>query len=595
MCRIVDLPQSIFQELEQYFIENLTQEEIQNKRNGASFFYEVNLQENNESWRNLLSISNSFYWKSVVRRELYKFTLNRFYSQKYLFDFQFRKDLSTRMKDPYYQLSLDFSKASFTSISEEEGRVLSNLRLLNLSNNFSLSVLPKISHVHELVLSRCITLTDISRLEAITILNLADCEQIKDISMLQSIQDLSIDGSKKLKGFSKLKSVRKLSLSITSDALKAQVESMQNLTHLVNRSSKAYAISDLNLPNLENLDSFGTITSLSQVKNLEVLRGTSIIPKDNNFKMKFQDILRQVKVYEGCFDIFERFDKGFFQTCRHLRSLVLTKVPQTFSVRGLKHIPHLQFENSHITDADSLKTCKRLELAFCTGYESVSAFGKILELDICGNKDLKTLKGLGKGNARVGLSFCDRLVNVSALANVHMVKLDYCPQILDVSMLGNVVYLSLLGCTNVTDFSALGGPKQKMLNLTGCRHLSNTDLPRFKNVSDLRISFCPKITDISVLTPFSSPMKRLSCIKCLGLKAVSLRNSFLLQADFSYCENLKTVDIFGTVHGLCIYKSETAVNVYGKLNCVVEEFEFPCNERSRVELEYDDEFNAEDD
>jgi hypothetical protein len=54
--------------------------------------------------------------------------------------------------------------------------------------------------------------------------------------------------------------------------------------------------------------------------------------------------------------------------------------------------------------------------------------------------------------------------DVSALGNVHELKLSACYNITDVSALGNVHELNLSACYNITDVSALGNVHE--LNIT---------------------------------------------------------------------------------------------------------------------------------
>ena len=49
------------------------------------------------------------------------------------------------------------------------------------------------------------------------------------------------------------------------------------------------------------------------------------------------------------------------------------------------------------------------------------------------------------------LSYCEDLVDVSALGNVETLILEGCTSVVDVSALGGVQTLFLTGCTGITD------------------------------------------------------------------------------------------------------------------------------------------------
>lgn len=60
------------------------------------------------------------------------------------------------------------------------------------------------------------------------------------------------------------------------------------------------------------------------------------------------------------------------------------------------------------------------------------------------------------GVARVDLSECDSLTDVSVLANAEHVILKKCHRVVDVSALGGIRVLHLEGCSEIIDVSTLG-------------------------------------------------------------------------------------------------------------------------------------------
>ena len=57
--------------------------------------------------------------------------------------------------------------------------------------------------------------------------------------------------------------------------------------------------------------------------------------------------------------------------------------------------------------------------------------------------------------SNLDLSFCEDLVDVSALGGVRYLNLSGCTGVVDVSALGACRYLNLRGCTGVVDVSAV--------------------------------------------------------------------------------------------------------------------------------------------
>ena len=82
-----------------------------------------------------------------------------------------------------------------------------------------------------------------------------------------------------------------------------------------------------------------------------------------------------------------------------------------------------------------------------------------------------------------------KIVDVSALANVHTLDLSCCAGVTDVSGLANVHTLDLCCCTGITDVSAL--VNVHTLNLYGCTGI--TDVSALVNVHTLILSGCTGI------------------------------------------------------------------------------------------------------
>jgi hypothetical protein len=129
--------------------------------------------------------------------------------------------------------------------------------------------------------------------------------------------------------------------------------------------------------------------------------------------------------------------------------------------------------------------------------------------------------------------------------------------VFDISPLKEVPYLILKDCTGISDFSCLGS-HQKRLDVSGIEHIKDSDLIFFKNIPILILSFCPKITNLKMLTG----VIRLKAIFCMGLENIEINDESVedgkdegkglspsierrkkITVDLAYCKNLRSVTV----------------------------------------------------
>ena len=108
------------------------------------------------------------------RKEGLSVCLNRFYSNRYLLEEEFRKKVLTMIADPYLQLSLlveDYEK-----LTAGMGELLSNSYQIYF-RNFSGVSLPVIRHVHNAIFSSCLNLQDCRGLRDVQFLEMLHCDE----------------------------------------------------------------------------------------------------------------------------------------------------------------------------------------------------------------------------------------------------------------------------------------------------------------------------------------------------------------------------------------------------------------------------------
>ena len=103
-----------------------------------------------------------------------------------------------------------------------------------------------------------------------------------------------------------------------------------------------------------------------------------------------------------------------------------------------------------IVDVSALANVHTLDLRGCTGITDISALANVHTLNL---------------SCYIGIT------DVSALANVHTLYLRWCTSITDISALANVHTLDLHGCTGITDVSAL--TNVHTLDLRYCTGIKN--------------------------------------------------------------------------------------------------------------------------
>eukprot|EP01040_Poterioochromonas_malhamensis_P007505 gene7505-8096_t len=616
------LPQVILQIIKDFLIINhLSEYDIDQLKSDGEFDF-INWLEGQYAWRNFLSCckGENNYWRNIIRKEMIDIRLNHYYSQRYLFDSNFRTRVLSSIRDPYQQLGVDLAHSFIHTLTEEDGKILSNLRYLNLSNNSELSI-PTISHVYEVCIEGS-SLTEIQTLHDIKILNLSGSTHLEEIRNLDDhLVELRLGECEVLTVIDPLpRRLKKLTYH-RREAFDGLFSLLQELEELIILTPKPFRFGGkLNqlipwhLPNLKKLEVEDVVLDLpslhSNVPKLESLIWRKPSPSsslqghtreviEEHVKHFFEaNLLSKLKV----FDVELATKQGMiskdqknltFMNYPQLNELTIDGVANPQGLEGLQHLRKITIlDSSSFDDVSIFRHCNAVLLNDCNALTDVSSLGSVREVVLVECPNLTSVSGLGERNRRVDIVQCPQIHDVSMLGRVRFLTVDFCPNVIDISSLIHVPYLSVRGCINIKDFTGLG-KHQKYLNLTGCRHLTNDNLYALAEVNSLIISYCENISDVSMLRN-----DRLIARNCQHLVNAHLYGNFL-QVDFSRCRELRRLLVHGHVYALCLTETMIAdemssMFVYGSVKYLTSEFEYP-NQFESEYIQEEDEGNLFED
>jgi hypothetical protein len=612
---VFDIPQHILPIIKEFLIIKISSYDL-DKIMRSNRFDGFNWEENKRSWRCFLSMNRSCYWYDTVRYELSEYNLNRYYSLQFLHQDVFRKNLLTKMKNSYQQLSLDLSHFSFSSLTTEQVAILSNIYYIDFSFS-SFTSLPKgFRNVYEINFSCSGNLQDVSSLSqplsssasssssssfssssssdnliGVHIINLSHCDKITNVDHLSYLDELHLAYCTRIKSISSLGKIKRLSLR-TNDYIRdismltgvkelEVIEGGMESWELAN--SFTSPMTDIPLPQLEKLSLFGIwLSDVSHLINLHTYHCCSGAAKENRFEKVIG--LNQLS---KCVTL--HLDQRNYRNMRFtskvmpkLKNLTLSTVPPLVKLPSVSHLSSLTLERSSVTSANRFADIRELRLGFCRKLTQVSQLGKVSFLDLHNCSKLSRIKRLGKKNYSLNLSHCYLITDISNLGRIQKLKLDFCRNITDISSLSKVPYLSLRGCTGITDFTSLG-KYQKFLDLTGSE-VTDVALLNFSTVYELVLSFCSEIRDVSCLTD----VVRLTARNCEAFKILNLYGNYI-KADFSNCVLLTQVNVFGNIYTLSTIKRGSpgvtiTTNVFGSVKVHSDVFTYP-NRYNLYEIE----------
>jgi hypothetical protein len=147
------------------------------------------LQETNRSWRNLLSLNNNEFLKSV-RKSTMIWSLNRLATATYLTNAEFRNYIFERLVDPHLQLRLTVSHQSTNSFCVlEEQLQVNRIGYLSLDSSL-LECLPSCDSLHTLSLRYCGRLRSVGNYKNLTTLKICYPLDLKSTGAMERLSDL---------------------------------------------------------------------------------------------------------------------------------------------------------------------------------------------------------------------------------------------------------------------------------------------------------------------------------------------------------------------------------------------------------------------
>ncbi len=285
----------------------------------------------------------------------------------------------------------------------------------NLTNVQSFSGLQKLE------IDNCENLIDVSPLHGIPFLSITYCSKVEDISVLGNHKHLNISRcAYALKGYDILETVQDTSLNFCDIADVSMMKSARSV-------------------NLQNVSNLKDVSSLANVKRLTLINcpGIEDISMLNKVRVLHLGLLATIRRYEGvehhphltitCYQIEEEME-ALTKLCSAVCNLYLDRINFSAFVILLPSFSRLMLL--------SIKHDEEFELQ---GFEDIHT----VELRFCSK--ITSTKGLGR-NREVIIVGCNKMNDVSHLANVPIVKIRYCQKVVDVSCLVSVPRLEITAC-----------------------------------------------------------------------------------------------------------------------------------------------------
>jgi len=139
------------------------------------------------------------------------------------------------------------------------------------------------------------------------------------------------------------------------------------------------------------------------------------------------------------------------------------------------------------------------------------------------------------------------------------ISLAYCHAITDFSSLKGIMYVDLRGCSQITNSDLIHFSNTKILNLSGCYHI--TDISILSHLEALNISDCDCIMDVS-------PLSKLSTVILSGCKSITDVSALgnVTNLDLSYCRKIYDFSALGQVKKLNLSYCSNISNLHDLIN-----------------------------
>jgi hypothetical protein len=483
--------------------------------------------EDQRTWRNFLSIQNSVQWKDM-RKQCMMYTLSRYWTRIYLEKTEFRINLLEKLTDPYHQLCLNLEKFSNADFNPEYTRYLSNIYSLKISRCKLLEIIPVIQHVYQVDLSDSYPLASIDQLSDVKKLNLCDCVSLTTLGFsLHNVEALNllIFGSPIV--FPLSNQLTELTLSINSIDPGFDFNSLVNLvsfTLVIDDRDETLQIPPLSLPELQRFNCQGfVLTDISGLPRLIHFQLWHSLVKKGK-EIIYPNLISFVCTRQS----YEREDLQYFKNLRKLEVYFSSFIPNTEELLQLPKLQEISFpQTRNLTEI----TVNGSRVKFMNFHFS----------------RLETINGLLPQEHYQKINLANTLVGTSifySFRNVTKLLLDGSVSVIDLYHFQEIPYLSLAGCSKLGGFQYLRGKKQKYINLSKFDGLHNEDLHYLKDVFYLNISYCPWITDLSMI----ETTVYLTANSCKKVEEFIWNGTAALKVELYDCPLLQFTKIIGRIH-----------------------------------------------
>ena len=215
-----------------------------------------------------------------------------------------------------------------------------------------------------------------------------------------------------------------------------------------------------------------------------------------------------------------------------LNDLKLVKCRNITDIKYLKNIKIINLSYTNIEDVSILTNVSKLECRGCLRLKIVFGLKNIIYLDISNNFNLKL--NIEDSSKLEYLLYSSSNIysnsifnnNISSFKNISNINISNCNNIIDISILSNVKELNISKCYNIKDISSLKNVKS--LNICYCYGIE--DITSLKNIKYLYAVGC---INISKIPKFSK-----------NLNVIYLSTGYLIDCrNFIDCINLKKFNL----------------------------------------------------
>ncbi|KAE9171731.1 hypothetical protein PF004_g27471, partial [Phytophthora fragariae] len=368
---------------------------------------------------------------------------------------------------------------------------VNRLQELGLSGCSQIDGLHWLNGIREVDLSYCNFLEDVSFLSRSHHVDLSYCHAVVDLSPLAKCESVQLNVCRGISDVSPLSHVRRVSLRNCPGV--SDVSALGNV-HELNLGGCANVTIVSALGNVHELNLSGCInvtdvSALGGVHTLKLRKCSGVVDVSALGGVQDLDLT-------GCINV---TDVSALGRVPKLQLAADTLATSQLWVMGCKNFP---FGNaiSQLTDLQGLSHVRELDVSFCKNLRSLGSTLREVHAIVtyrCEKlEDIQVLEKSAKQLAKVNLSGCSRISDISFISGAQDVDLRFCDALEDVGPLAQSArILKLAGCSKLVDVSPLARVRE--LDLSYCPRIE--DVSALQAVHTLSLRHCPSVRDVSAL------------------------------------------------------------------------------------------------